>query len=154
MKKITYCILLIIFSSIVFFFSNSTGTDSNHTSDVVTEKMLDVYSSITKKEISQDRKKGLILDMRLLIRKTAHFTIYLVLGILTYLFIDTYNLKHKILISILITFLFACSDEVHQLFVDGRTGSIIDVGIDTIGSSVGILLLNIKSIFTKKKEEA
>jgi len=148
-KRIIILLLLITFASITFIFSNSTGKNSNNTSDIVTEKILDIYSFITKKKITQDRRKELILEMRIYIRKTAHFTVYLVLGILTYLLINTYEIKHKILISILISCLFACTDEIHQLFIDGRTGSLIDVFIDTLGSSVGILILNSKKIFTK-----
>lgn len=33
----------------------------------------------------------------------------------------------------LVSFLYAISDEFHQTFTDGRSGSPIDVGIDTVG---------------------
>lgn len=149
LKRLTIITFIILLSITTFIFSNSTGKNSNNTSNIVTEKMLDVYSFITKKEIPQDQRRELILDMRLYIRKTAHFTLYFILGILIYIFIDTYNIKHKILISIILSCLFACTDEIHQLFVDGRTGSILDVLLDTIGSTVGILILNSKRILTK-----
>jgi VanZ family protein len=36
--------------------------------------------------------------------------------------------------------LYSTSDEIHQLFTPGRTSSIIDVGIDAIGSFIGLAL--------------
>jgi VanZ family protein len=36
--------------------------------------------------------------------------------------------------------LYSTTDEIHQLFTPGRTSSIIDVGIDAIGSSIGLAL--------------
>jgi VanZ family protein len=32
-----------------------------------------------------------------------------------------------------LSFAYACSDEYHQTFVDGRTGKALDVGIDSVG---------------------
>ena len=37
-----------------------------------------------------------------------------------------------------IAFVYACSDEYHQSFVDGRVGSPIDVTIDSIGIALAI----------------
>ena len=36
---------------------------------------------------------------------------------------------------------YACSDEFHQVFVSGRTPSIVDVGIDSLGALTGIAIL-------------
>ena len=36
--------------------------------------------------------------------------------------------------------LYAVSDEVHQLFVPGRTGSPLDVALDAVGVAVGVLV--------------
>ena len=36
--------------------------------------------------------------------------------------------------------LYAASDEVHQRFVPGRHGSVLDVVIDTVGVAIGIYL--------------
>ena len=36
--------------------------------------------------------------------------------------------------------LYACSDEIHQTFVAGRSGEVLDVLIDTIGGSLATYL--------------
>lgn len=41
--------------------------------------------------------------------------------------------RGPLVLSASIAFLYAISDEFHQTFVDGRVGSPIDVGIDTLG---------------------
>ena len=46
--------------------------------------------------------------------------------------------------------LYAISDEIHQLFVPGRTGCILDVGIDTLGIITGIIIFMIFIKILKK----
>ena len=40
----------------------------------------------------------------------------------------------------LICFLYSISDEIHQMFIDGRSSEKFDVLIDTIGSSFGVFI--------------
>lgn len=53
------------------------------------------------------------------------------------------NLKKYLIILSFLFFLYACTDEMHQLFVIGRTSSFIDVLIDTSGSFTGIMIIYI-----------
>jgi VanZ family protein len=69
--------------------------------------------------------------------------LYFILGVIVYLFLNKLGVSHKIIFTILICFAYACSDEFHQMFVDERTAKILDVFIDTIGSTCGIILSNI-----------
>ena len=39
--------------------------------------------------------------------------------------------------------LYACTDEIHQLFIQGRAGQLKDVLIDTIGSLTGIYIYKV-----------
>lgn len=76
------------------------------------------------------------------LRKNVHFFAYLILGMLV---INTlrrsgfYRYK-SILLVLLICFLYAISDEIHQFFVPGRGGQVKDVIIDSVGVSVGTLV--------------
>ena len=51
------------------------------------------------------------------------------------------GLSRKGIVAWALTIAYASSDEVHQLFVDGRSGMASDVVIDSIGTAVGILLV-------------
>ena len=52
----------------------------------------------------------------------------------------------NIILTLWFSILNAIFDEYHQLFISGRDGSIIDVGLDMIG--VIIVLLMVRLIFT------
>ena len=58
-------------------------------------------------------------------------------------FISTYNVKLlvRFLVSIGVGIIYAISDELHQSFIPGRSPSAIDVGIDTAGVIIGILVV-------------
>lgn len=137
-KKIIYTILLILWMIIIFLFSNQNSTTSQSTSDKVASGIVDTVQTVTKQEITKEKKDSFIDNTRVLIRKSAHFMLYFVLGILAYLTLSSYSVPKTVLISIIFCFIYACSDEVHQMFLNGRTGKITDVCIDTIGSSLAI----------------
>jgi VanZ family protein len=48
----------------------------------------------------------------------------------------------------LMAFLYAFTDETHQAFVPGRSSSIVDVGIDGLGSLAGLSLLVLSTLRT------
>ena len=67
-----------------------------------------------------------------------------------YLLFNSYGVKKILFYSILFCFIYACSDEIHQLFLDGRTAKVLDVCIDTCGSSLAIISLFYLHEFQKK----
>ena len=74
-----------------------------------------------------------------LLRKVAHFTEFACLGgLFTWLFS---MLRRPAWLALGCGFLAACVDETIQIFVPDRGPSVFDVGIDTAGVAVGILLL-------------
>jgi VanZ family protein len=86
------------------------------------------------------------------VRKCAHFIEYMILALLAFNLIKLYfNIKQVVILTIVFVFLYACSDEIHQLFVLGREGAIRDVVIDTCG---GIVLVLIKlGVYYRKKHQ-
>jgi VanZ family protein len=88
-----------------------------------------------------------------IVRKISHFLEYLILFTLLFNAIyDKINLKKAIFISLLTVFLYACSDEVHQLFVPGRAGRFTDVMIDTSGGAMGALIQYIRIRIRKDRK--
>jgi len=83
------------------------------------------------------------------IRKLAHLFEFFILGVLMINYLKNYNIKNYILISIAICFIYACTDEIHQLFIPGRDGNIKDIFIDTIGSFIGIMSYKYCKKYTK-----
>lgn len=93
------------------------------------------------------------------VRKTAHAAEYAVLGML--LFGACYQMKEQwkktAVLSWGVGTFYAATDEIHQLFVPGRSGQISDVLLDSSGVAAGVIFLLLFSVviyylFKKKKE--
>ena len=76
----------------------------------------------------------------IIFRKLGHITGY---ALLTALWAWALGgiVRRPVLIAVLIAFAYACTDEFHQTFVSGRTGTPIDVGIDAIGMALAAFLI-------------
>lgn len=153
MKKIILHILLILWISLIFFFSHQPAIDSDKASNGVIVKIIHTVEIISNHEFNDNELEIISNYLIFPVRKLAHFTLYFILGILVYNVVMLYNIDNKkiFLISILFCIIYACSDEIHQLFVIGRSGELRDVLIDTIGSLLGILIVS-KIINRKQKK--
>ena len=83
-------------------------------------------------------------SMVFLIRKIAHFTLYFILGLLSCATMMTYCLKKERSLSAgwFCAWAFCIFyDGIDQLFVPGRTGRLLDIGIDSCGALLGSLIL-------------
>ncbi len=139
LKKIIKGLFVVFCLLAIFLFSSDTGSESTKKSDGV---IIEFSSILGLDHLSQEEQQFIIDTFVVPVRKSAHFLIYFVLGILLISFFREFSLpiKKLILFSILFAFLYACSDEVHQLFVPGRSGRIFDVFIDSVGASCGVFL--------------
>ena len=59
-------------------------------------------------------------------------------------------MKFALNLAILFVFLYACTDEFHQLFIEGRSGRFRDVLIDTAGGFLCYIIILIKNKRKKK----
>lgn len=145
--RIILLILLLGTFYIIFGFSSQNGEKSGELSSNITKFILEKmnYDDIENYE-------KILKRTEIVVRKIAHFSIYTLVGLLLMSFVSTYNLKEnkRIIISLCIGVLYATSDEIHQLFIPGRSGQITDVIIDTMGVLLGILvLLTLLEIYKK-----
>jgi VanZ family protein len=68
-----------------------------------------------------------------ILRKLAHLAEYAILGALLA------RATRRPGDAVALAALYAVTDEVHQLFVEGRHGAPLDVGIDAVGAIAGVL---------------
>lgn len=147
MKAVKIC-FLVLWMALIFSFSNQKDIDSSKISDGFIDRTVVKIYKVFNENITKEKESEIIEKYTYPIRKLAHYTLYFVLGILSFLVVKDYSINKKLIIySLLICFLYACSDEFHQLFVIGRSASIKDVIIDTFGSFCSI---SIFYIFNKK----
>lgn len=153
--RIIFLILILGTCIMIFGFSNQNGQESEILSKKVMKKIIDIYPRT--KKLSEEEKNIIVNQSQKIIRKTAHFTIYMVLGIMMTGFFNTYKMKFnkKIIIIIGIGFIYAISDEIHQAITGGgRTPKIFDVLIDTLGTTTGSLIIFGSIVLFKKYLES
>ena len=136
----------------IFAFSSQNSEKSSETSRgfvlAVIETVYPQYNTLSAAE-----QQSITHMVTLIVRKTAHYSEYLVLGVLAFLTTITFN-KHKLYIRTSVAFVFcvlySISDEIHQHFVPGRACRFTDMLIDSAGSITAILLLTV--IFVKRRK--
>lgn len=181
----TLSILQMCFIFIMSSFGhNSSDAQSNLFVDFIAQNFPHVRHGLENNLIS-------LSTLIFLVRKTAHFTEYAILGSL--FFINLRNrlksnntltensklqttktlakknpntqltktiakkaplnsVKYALAMSIFLSFLYACTDELHQIFVPGRSAQFRDILIDTLGASIGtIITYLIIKLFNKIK---
>ena len=142
-RKIIYWSLLIIWMIIICLMSSQPATVSDSQSTGV----LYLFSKLG---ININSVFGDLANF--VVRKCAHFIEYMILALLTFNLVKLYfNIKQVVILTIVFVFLYACSDEIHQLFVLGREGAIRDVVIDTCGGIV-LVLIKLCVYYTKKHQ--
>ena len=147
LKIVIKYVLLIFWMSLIFYFSNQNGDISSNASNGIVIRLINFLESVMGVTFSE----GMISIMSVLIRKIAHFTLYFILGLLWMNVLKDYsiNLEKKVIYAVLLCLIYACSDEIHQLFICDRSGKIFDVFIDMFGSLSSIF---ITYLFYKRKK--
>lgn len=110
--------------------------------------------------LDEASQEEIYAGVSLVVRKCAHFTEYMMLGFLTRLCLESWfgHRMKKYRILALIGFgtgtAYACTDEAHQLGVEGRFGEWKDVLVDASGVLLGVVLgtMLIKSLNRKSAE--
>ena len=137
MKKIIPVLLAVLMIAI-FLLSAQPADDSAMTSSRFAEFAVKILFHHNYTSLTPEFKKETVSAITFIIRKTAHFSEYALLGFLWYILLK--DTRSGMFISLSMTFLYAVSDEFHQLFVAGRSGQLRDVLIDTSGGLFGILV--------------
>lgn len=125
----------------IFYFSAQNATESSSMSmgfirRFLHKRLIEVMSVESAFMIEE--------GIETLVRKSAHFSIYLCLGFCSAMTLYYSGKVNKSCILCIIPLVFcifyASTDEFHQLFVEGRSGEVRDVIIDSAGSASGIML--------------
>ena len=152
-KKILLWLLTLLCASTIFYFSSQEAAESGKTSSEVIKtvvRALDINNSLSEEKIEK-----LSADLTFIVRKSAHFCIYALLGFLIALLYHEYGFRGKNLFlkTSVTACLYAVSDEFHQSFVKGRSGEIRDVCIGTVGAMCGALFVIICFLLIRRRKE-
>lgn len=155
LKKILLWCAVIFMSMQIFGFSSKTAEESSSTSEKIARQVIEIIDNVI--EIDEIKKEEMFHTVHFLIRKSAHFAEFSLLTLLVFFLAKSYGLKkyNCAIISLVYCLIFASTDEIHQLYVSGRSGEVRDVFLDFCGgvfSNVYILVgFKIKSSLFDKK---
>lgn len=124
-KTIITWTVITLYMVLIFWLSSRTATESSQQSGVILEWLTEHFGD------------NFFTDF--IVRKSAHFLEFAGLGFLFNIsFYQTKKRKMPI-ISILASSLYALSDEIHQLFIEGRSCQISDWLLDSCGALFGTI---------------
>ena len=133
----------IIWMYIIAGFSGASGESSSSLSLRVTEQIvhiIDINDNMTEEEFVD-----MVELLHTPVRKMAHMAEYAILYILLFvpmrLTLKNKSVKRILLIALFSCVVYASFDEIHQLFVDGRSGKVTDVMIDSTGALFGLVVV-------------
>ena len=137
---------------IIFSFSAQDGVTSAGLSYKVSHKVISVVDRALDLELTDRQIDSGIDKIHFYIRKLAHFSEYFLLAIAVSIPLYVYGIRGIwiILTAGILCIGFAALDEMHQLYVDGRAGSVRDVIIDSTGAFAGIIFVRIFGYIFRK----
>ena len=138
---------VIIWAGVIFGMSTKTFGSS------FTDRLLADILAILHLEVSHHTFHLLEFGFR----KMGHLTEYSIFAIFLYHALGddhrgSWN-PRKALACILLAGLYSLTDEFHQRFVPGRGPSIVDCGIDTIGATLGMVIVYLAGRGRKEPDE-
>lgn len=129
-----FWIAVVLWMLLIFRLSSQAAVKSNGLSMGITDYIINIFNKLFHSEFSGSG------SINHFVRKTAHLTAYLILGILTSNALRSSGVSgwRCPAASWGLCVLYAISDELHQVFVPGRSGQASDVLIDSLGAGIGI----------------
>ena len=146
-------VLMLGWMAFIFIMSAQTAKESSGISGGIVSKLIAVFFKDFD-ALTSLKQAEIINIITLIVRKTAHFLEYFILGVLSFLATSSYH-KYKYntkkIYAFLICVLYAASDEIHQYFVPGRACRFLDICIDSAGSITAILAVAILVLRKRRK---
>ena len=138
MKKFLVFMLVVCSIGGMYYFSSQDAQVSGSQSQLVVRFIDKIRDKVTLQDEKLIKIQTKIYEKlkgfgskSYIVRKMAHFSIYAL----------TKKLILSSSIALLLSIMYACYDEYRQLSVPGRSGSIKDVFIDSLGALTGITLI-------------
>lgn len=129
--KTLWWVLIVFWCGMIFYQSSRPAPLSDGQSLYIVKVINHWASVIVGKEVA--------VVSNHMVRKSAHFTEYLVLGLLFFNgFFSSKAALKAFALALIIGVCYAASDEIHQFFVPGRTMKVTDIMIDGLGVFCGV----------------
>lgn len=160
MKKIPFFDIalwtaIVLWCVMIFSLSGENGSASGGRSEKICRFVAETFISDFD-EMSLSEQNKTVDGMQFFVRKTAHFSAYAALGLMLFAAFRKKTKGKAFCLAVIISAAYAASDELHQLFVAGRSGRLADVLLDTCGAAFGglvalLLISAVRKIKAKRR---
>ena len=124
---------------------------STYMSESITQIILEIANQVRMIDLQKLDLVELYMSLSVPVRKSAHIIEFGGFNVTLLFALYVWDMRGKPWVrqAFLLTFLYACSDELHQIFVPGRAGLVSDVIIDMLG--VCVLALVLRAMITRRE---
>ena len=135
-------VLAIVWMCVIFAFSAQTKEESSAVSESFSYRVVSSTNFFFHLDMDDARVREIADAIEGFVRKAAHMTEYGILSVLLYIWIGQWPMSflRRWGTAFGAATVYAATDEIHQLFVAGRSGRFTDVCIDGAGACLGILV--------------
>lgn len=118
-------ILVVVCMGVIFWMSSQTSDESSAQSSAILIWLKNIFGNSIFTDFS--------------VRKLAHFLEFAGLSLLINIALWQTRKKKEAPFAVALTSLYAVTDELHQLFIPGRSCQLMDWAIDTSGAILGAI---------------
>lgn len=148
-------VAVVLWGMVIFSFSAQNSSESSHVSETLCYAIADEYNAVFKQQLSEEQLWGLAELIEHPIRKGAHMTEYAIFALLLYHALCAFGIKGKkrypIVLALIL--LYAATDELHQLYVSGRSAQVTDVLIDALGGAIMLFFIWVIRLWSRRKHK-
>lgn len=139
---------VVLWMILIFYLSHQPSSSSKELSSGVMMLVINTLNKAIPVELDLD-------IFHQFVRKSAHFFAYFILGVLILRALKNYRVNDmkKIGFALILCIVYASSDEIHQLFIPGRSGEVRDVIIDSTGALTGLFIYWLFVKLLKKRQQ-
>lgn len=135
-------VLTICWMGVIFYFSSRTSGEIDVEKGFIMDICKALYGNDRLNSLPDNEKNRVLSNMSFIISKCAHYLEYGVLSL--FIFIACINFKKyniRFIVCMIISILYAISDEYHQSFTSGRYPRLLDVIYDSMGALTMVLMI-------------
>ncbi len=90
-----------------------------------------------------------VIELESVVRKIAHALEFMGLAVLMFNALRATCGYNRPYLSFALTVIYAVSDEIHQLFVEGRACRLFDIGVDSLGAAAGVIAVSLIALIVE-----
>ena len=143
-KRYFFLLPAVFMMALIFFFSSREAEESTRHSMLIAYYVVDAGDSLGFIDVSSPEERELYASyVDGVVRKSAHMIEFGILSFTVWFGLIFWTDSRKKLYSMTmgICVFYACTDEIHQMFVRGRYGCARDVLVDSAGTAFVLLLI-------------